>query len=351
MGVIKAIKSKKTGKREWLLDVRVNRRRVRALFSTKDDAEAAAYQIRRNKRLQKFGVPTTVDSPSLQELIKRRVAVITHKKEKTRAQTLLDKFVDLLPRGILIDQITKADLQLYVDSRIAAGIQPQSVDRELNTIGAALHWVTSAFPQMEQWIAPKIPRPKNRKHRRDRYITQEERWAIIDHLKAGNEDQVLVGLVFQFALVTAMRHGEIDNLMWSDVGETDLKVRETKNVKNRYVPIGAHVREILKARRETKSRHVFTRSGSPQKDFYPILRATCKALDIPYGSEPNGLRMHDTRHTATTDMLQAGTDLATIQSITGHSDRTMILYYSHPTGASRARALAALDAVLDRKIA
>ena len=54
--------------------------------------------------------------------------------------------------------------------------------------------------------------------------------------------------------------------------------------------------------------------------------------------------LHDARHTATTRLRQAGLDLATIQSVTGHSDKTMVLYYSHATLASRERAAAALEA-------
>jgi len=351
MSMIKPVKSKRYKKREWLLDVRVNHKRIRARFPTQADAETAAVLIRHDKQRKRFGVPAVMDSPPFTDLIERRCATIQHPKERRRARTLLSLLVDLLPRGIAVDQITQSDLQAYVESRQKAKIQPQSINRELNTISSALHCAQAFYPQLQSWNVPKIPRPKNRNHRRDRYITHDERWAIIDHLRAGNDEQRLVGLVFQFALVTAMRHGEIDHLMWSDVGEADLKVRETKNVKNRYVPIGNHVREILKARHETQSRYVFTRSGSPQKDFYGILRGACQAVDVPYGDEPNGLRMHDTRHTATTDMLQAGIDLATIQSITGHSDRTMILYYSHPTGESRARAANVLNAVLERKTA
>ena len=135
-----------------------------------------------------------------------------------------------------------------------------------------------------------------------------------------------------------MRHGEIDKLLWAHVGKERIKVLGTKTNKTRYVPVTPVIAEILAARKATKSRYVFTAGGNTPPHFYRILGDACKAVGVPYGEERNGIRMHDCRHTATTDLLQAGIDLSTVQAITGHSDKTMILYYSHPTGESLERA-------------
>ena len=42
-------------------------------------------------------------------------------------------------------------------------------------------------------------------------------------------------------------------------------------------------------------------------------------------------------------MLQAGVDLATIGSITGHTDKTLILRYGHATSESRGKAVSVLE--------
>lgn len=361
MSMIKPIRSKKTGKREWQLDIRVNKRRIRALFATKDDAESAAYKARRDKQLHRFGVRTLVDAPPFLSLIERRCATIRSKKERTRARTLLTRLAQLMPRGVAVDQITTPDLQKYVDGRYAAGISAESVKRELNTIGSALYAARVLYPQLGQWIVPKIPRPKGKSRRRERYITEPERWLVIDHMAAEKRPletlkeakvRQLIGLMFQFALATGMRHGEIDKLEWAHVGDTDLQVRETKNPKNRYVPITQPIREILERRAsETRSRFIFTRSGQSQPKFYDVLAAGVRGAGVPYGKDRNGIIIHDCRHTMTTDLLRAGIDLSTIQSITGHSDRTMILYYSHPSAETRSRAAKVMEAVLVRKIA
>lgn len=359
--MIKHIYSTKHQKKVWQVDIRVNKRRIRATLFTKADAESVAYKLQHDASLKKFGIRTVGQSPALADLCKRRCAVIDNRRERTRARRVLTYLEDLLPRGIAVDQLSTADLQTFVERRKQDGLSDSSVQRELNIISAALHQARTFYTQMEQWLTPKIPRPKDRNMRRERYIDREERKLIIEYLMSpvmDDEDPQAVparhrtGLIFRFAFASAMRHGEIDKLMWAHVGRERIKVFGTKTNKTRYVPITPVIAEILAARKaESKSRYVFTAGGNTPPNFYRILGDACKAVGVPYGDERNGLRMHDCRHTATTDLLQAGIDLSTVQSITGHSDRTMILYYSHPTGESLERAAKVLNMVADLKVA
>lgn len=358
--MIKHTYSKKHGKKVWVLDIRVNKKRVRATLFSKADAESVAYKLQHDHSLKKFGIRSMVDAPAFAELIERRCAVIHNRRERQRARRVLTSLLSLLPRGVAVDQVTTADIQKYVELRSRQGLAPQSIDRELNIVSAALHSARDFYSQMEQWLTPRIPRPKQRNMRRERYITQDERWKIIDYLMAPQMDEEdpqavparhRVGMVFSFALGSAMRHGEIDKLRWVHIGE-DIKVVGTKTSKHRYVPITLPLREILDRRRtETRSPYVFTAGGNTQPNFYRILGDACRAVGVPYGDEKDGLILHDCRHTATTDLLRAGVDLSTIQSITGHSDRVMILYYSHPSGETRDRAAKVLASVLQRKVA
>ena len=360
MSMIKQIFSAKHQKKVWQVDVRVNKKRVRAQLFTKADAESVAYKLQHDASLKKFGIRTVGSAPALTDLFARRCAVISTKRERTRARRVLTYIEDLVPRGIAVDQLTTSDLQRFVEKRKVDGLSDESIRRELNIVSAALHQARTFYSQMEQWLTPKIPRPKDRNMRRERYVEREERKVIIDYLMAPqmeDEDPQAVparhrtGLIFRFAFASAMRHGEIDKLLWTHVGKERLKVIGTKTSKVRYVPITPTIREILEARKTTKSRYVFTAGGNTPPNFYRILADACKAVGVAYGDERNGIRMHDARHTATTDLLQAGIDLSTIQSITGHSDRTMILYYSHPTGDSLERAAKALDTVANLRVA
>lgn len=353
--------SNKHKKKVWEVDIRVNKRRIRATLFTKADAESVAYKLQHDASLKKYGVRSVGQAPALSDLFNRRCGVLNNRRERTRARRVLSYLENLLPHGVAIDQVTTSDMQTFVEKRTRDGLSASSVSRELGIISAALHQARTFYPQMEQWLTPKVPRPKDRNMRRERYIEREERKLIIEYLMApqlGHEDprastaRHRTGLIFRFALASAMRHGEIDNLMWAHVEKERIKVLGTKTNKTRYIPITPVIAEIFAARKPaTKSRYVFTAGGITPPHFYRILGDACKAVGVPYGDERNGLRMHDCRHTATTDLLQAGIDLSTVQSITGHSDRTMILYYSHPTGASLERAAKVLNMIADLKVA
>jgi integrase len=360
--MIKQVYSPKHKKKVWLVDVRVNKKRVRATVFTKADAESVAHKLQHDASLRKFGIRTVGQSPALADLIARRLGVISNKREHTRATRVLTYLLDLLPRGVAVDQVTTSDLLLFVERRKKDHLSDSSVTRELNVISSTLHQAGQFYSQMEQWKTPRIPTLKDRTMRRERYIDRGERARIVEYLMSpqmeGEDPRAAIarhrtGLIFRFALASAMRHGEIDKLMWTHVGKDRIKVLGTKTNKTRYVPITPVIGEILAARKQaSKSRYVFTAGGNTPPHFYRILEDACNAVDVPYGDDkPNGMRMHDCRHTATTDLLQAGIDLSTIQSITGHTDRTMILYYSHPTGESLERAARALNAVADLKVA
>jgi integrase len=49
------------------------------------------------------------------------------------------------------------------------------------------------------------------------------------------------------------------------------------------------------------------------------------------------------RHTAITNLVQAGVDLAAVQRISGHKTLAMVMRYSHMHGQHNDRAIAALE--------
>ncbi len=66
------------------------------------------------------------------------------------------------------------------------------------------------------------------------------------------------------------------------------------------------------------------------------MREACERADVKYGREvTGGFVGHDARHTFVTRGTQAGKDLATVGSITGHADKTLAMRYSHASRESR----------------
>lgn len=349
----------------WGYDIwlRNPKRRVRESgFATRGDAEAAVGRIRQAEKDKKYGFTRASAQPLVSDLVERRLASIYNPRELTYSKRVLGAFLAVLPAGLRVPELAPPHGQLFVERRLAAGLQPQSVSRELNSVVACLNAARTFFPQLEQWVPPRLPRPKYSKRRRERVITAEEVQKLLAHLLAPRQEgeresatraRRHVGLVVRFALLTGMRHGEISQLRWDHLDRRALSLKvigtKTQNVSNptRYItPLTPTMLEIIDERRRRSSTpFIFTHAGVESPKFYTVLRKACEACGIPYGQKtPGGFVLHDARHTATTRLLQAGVDLSTIQSITGHSDEVMILYYGHATTESRQRAAAALEA-------
>jgi integrase len=330
-------------------------------FMTEADAAAAIGRIRSAEKDKKYGFIPESAKPKLADLIARRLDSIRNPRERSRSTRILGDLASVLPPGVKVTELTTAHLQLFVDKRFRDGLLPQSVSRELNSVAAALNSARRLYPQLDQWAPPAIPRPKHSKGRRERIFTDDERRRLLEYLFAPRRDgerpyqaaaRRRVGLKVQFSLLTGMRHGEMNKVRkehvdW-DGGRLKILGTKTQNVSNptRYINLtkttAAILREFVEA---SKTDYVFSKGGNTGSKFYRIFTAACEACRIPYGRKtPGGLVLHDARHTATTRMLQANVDLATIQSVTGHSDKTMVLYYSHATPETSARAADVLEA-------
>jgi integrase len=269
---------------------------------------------------------------------------------------------------VKIDEIDTAKIRIYAQKRREEGQAASSVNRELNIIAATLHEADEIFSELRQWKSPKIPRMKVSKSRRERIITGDEYDRLIAYLRRpadeGDGDaraqnrqnawcaRVRVAQIFQFAMFTAARHGEIVKLKWSDIDWERGKVLifQIKTGDYKEIPLIAPLAALLEERKPPKWRYVFTKGGNIYPKFYRILREACQALDIPYGRDlDDGLILHSARHTVTTRLIEAGLDLDTVGMITGHRAKELIAHYTHKHPGSVARAAEALEKINTRQ--
>ena len=122
---------------------------------------------------------------------------------------------------------------------------------------------------------------------------------------------------------------------------------ENRMDSNRYVPLTDSLREVLNARKPVSNDDfVFTQGGNITPKIHRILRQACEAIGLTYGRDiEGGFELYCARHTFTTRLLQSGADLATVGAITGHSDRELVLHYSHITPESTSAAAARIEQI------
>lgn len=363
---------------ERFLDGAGRRKRVRRYeFESRSEAEEVVAALRRAEREREYGLAPLVNRPTLHELIEKRLPSLPEKTERPRARRVLYTWLSLLdPRvklgakhepangyrsPVKVDEIDTPKIRLYALKREKDGVVASSINRELSMIGALLHAADDFFSELKQWKAPKIPRLKVSKSRREKLITDDEYNRLVSHLRRppdeldgksrGNRQnayqaRVRVAQIIEFAMLTAARHGEIVKLKWSDVdwerGKILIFQKKTGNFKE--IPLIPSLIALLEARKPATGRFVFTRGGNIYQRFYWILRKACERVGIPYGRKlEDGLILHSARHTVTTHMVESGLDFDTIGLITGHKAKELIAHYSHHHPGSVARAAAALE--------
>jgi integrase len=356
--------SKKKQFYSWGFDIRLSdgRRKRENGFLNEAEVQAVLARIKLAEKDLRYGFTAPAETPTLHELAEKHVAKLTNRREQVRARRVLNTLREEISEDLKVNELLTTHLDRFVERRQREGQAPSSIDRELNIISSALNSAKDYYPeQLRNWNTPKIPRPKHSKRRRERVIKAGEVARLLTWLYTPQRDNETerraaqrrnVGHVFRAALLTGARKGELCKLRWDQVdwGAMVIQIVGTKTEKRvqqtvRYLNITAPVAEILNEREAvSKTDYVFTRAGGEVTDYYEIMREAKEALGLPYGKDViGGFVTHDARHTAVTRMLQAGCDLATIGSITGHKDKTLVMRYAHASNESRDRAMGVLE--------
>jgi integrase len=376
--------SEKHGRKMWGYDIRVNNgrggsKRIRRYeFETRDQAEQVVSGIRRAERDAKYGITLAINRPKLQELIEKKLRAIQEQVERSRSRRVLYTWLRLIDPhlklaedftptdkyrcSVRVDEMKTHHLRMYVDQRLADGVANSTINRELTVIASTLNQAGDYFAELEQWKAPKVPRLKVVKSRRERIVTEEEHRRIIAHLRRPpGEDEgemkrtrtinyrgrLRVAQIFEFAMMSAARHSEITAIKWTDVDweRRKIYIYQTKTLTPKEIPLIPPIERLLNERKKTwKGKYIFSKKGGITQSFYVILGRACQQLGIPYGKNlEDGLVLHTARHTVTTRLVESGLDYDTIGLITGHRAKHLIAHYSHMHPGSVARAAAALE--------
>jgi integrase len=141
-----------------------------------------------------------------------------------------------------------------------------------------------------------------------------------------------------------MRAGELFDLTWDRVNMKEgflvLTQQDTKTEEARHVYFTGPVREILErlgSVRHISHNHVFSYKGKAVRSIKTALAAALKETGI------KDFRLHDLRHTFTTNARKAGVDRTVIMKLTGHKTLSMFTRYNTVDQADAKEAMEKLD--------
>ncbi len=186
-----------------------------------------------------------------------------------------------------------------------------------------------------------------------RAITAEEKKKLLETAASQPQWQV-AKCTAVLALNTTMRACELKGLRWQDVDlfEQTLRVGRSKTQAGlRVLPLN---RDAVVALAELRERAEALGAGEPEHFVLP----TCKRgqfdpkrpmkswreawRKLTRAAGLRGLRFHDLRHSAITELAERDTSDMTIMAIAGHVSRKMLEHYSHIRLEAKRRALDAL---------
>jgi len=313
-----AIKKAESG---WLVDCQPGGRggkRFRKTFKTQ--AEAKAYeawlttQVNQNAKWQ----PEKRDTRKLRELIDLwyshhgsglRAGVNTYSRLKLACDAMGNP---------VADRFTVNMFATYRTERLAAGIAPNSVNRE----HAYLRAVFNELRRLGQWNKPN-PLVELRQfkiqEREMSYLTTDQIGKLLEKLAEGNNRHAV--MIAKVCLATGARWSEAEKLETQHVKGGQIQFAETKGRKVRAIPIDAAL-EL-----ELKNHHDEAETG--QRLFANAASAFRSAIDRAGIKLPPGQLTHILRHTFASHFMINGGNILVLQRSLDHESLKMTMRYAH----------------------
>ena len=221
-----------------------------------------------------------------------------------------------------------------------------------------------------------------------RVLTADQKKLLFETAGLG-EDWLVAFCAASLAVTTSARGVELKHLRWADVDlfNQEMHIRRSKTESgHRTIPLVADAMTAFARLRDRAEKlgsdgpdhYVFPACErfqidplKPQRSWRTAWRSLTKKaaersgaeaaeLAVQEGRDPEtarasgeavfaGLRFHDLRHQAVTELAESGASDTTIMSIAGHLSRAMMEHYSHTRKQAKKEALAALSTGLNTR--
>lgn len=216
--------------------------------------------------------------------------------------------------GLRAVRVTSDHLQGYVRERLAAGVCPSTVNRELTVLKAIFNLGVKADPP-KLIRAPRFPEKLREPNARSGFINDDQ-YALVQAKCKHPWLRAAFAVLYNFGF----RKSE---LMGLKVSQVDLEARTirllpgtTKSDKGRVVVMPSTVLEMISECVKGKAANdkVFTwENGRPVKDFRRAWAQMAEAAGLPT------LLVHDLRRSAVRRMLRRGISKHVARRISGHA--------------------------------
>jgi len=218
-----------------------------------------------------------------------------------------------------IEETTYRKIVAYMDYLLGKRLKPKTVNCYLNSVCQFYHYLAE---EEEIPIVNPVKKPNIMKLPRGlpKHLNDEHIELLFKNLK-GPRDRAM----FMIMLRCGLRVEEVAHL---SLGNIDLKrrilfIQDGKGAKDRIVYISndalAALLEYLRVRPANKVKKVFLVEKGPLTGQPISIRGIQKRMEYYANKTKLRISCHHLRHTMATQMLNADTDLSTIQDLLGHN--------------------------------
>ncbi len=266
-------------------------------------------------------------------------------------QFTVDRVSDIAPLSARTERERARAVNRVLGSRTVASISPEDVlaymrdrkgqGRSNATVNRELDIIRGVLKKAKRWhrFADDV-KPLRTTESVGRALLHEEKIRLL-HFAAMRPSWESAYHASLLAFNTTCRGCELKGIQWRDVDLMNLTVtirRSKTEAGQRVIPLNADAIGVVTAMRrraqklgEVKPDHYLffgcesggVDPGRPQKSWRTAWRNLTRAAGL------KGLRFHDVRHHAITELAESQTSDATIMSIAGHVSKKMLEHYSH----------------------
>ena len=323
-----------------------NKKRVRISLRTQDPAKAQwLWEQEWKRQWGKFYGLKQAEKPTEISLVKAAEKFVAFERDTKKVKewrTVESRLriiseclgYDLLLKDIDAEKLTELDARLKAMSR-----SPKTINHYMGTLKTLFYYAikkklyTGDNPICD--VKPYVVNGKRREYTPDeleRIIRASEK--VEREAWPNSPIQKRARRIVLLLLLTGMRAGELLNLKWENIAgdRIILKRSETKQRKEKIIPLTEGIRELLDSLRDDRYKSGYI---IPRKKDRPIKAYSTKSLmdKIRKYAEIPDFVFHGLRHTASTLMvghMGNGIGLADVMNILGHSKVETTMKYVHP---------------------
>lgn len=229
-------------------------------------------------------------------------------------------------------RLTPSDLVGYSTMRREEGAGPYTINMDISKLGTAMRYAAMSLkvtlPDVVTSARPLL------NHlgliggggQRERRPTEDELLAVVAELEKSFGQ--LYADVVRFAVLTAMRRGEIARLMWADIDAVKrlVLIRDRKDPRKKIgndqlIPLLGDAWDLVQ--RQARSADEPRIWPVHEQTMSKYFKAACDTLGVP------DLHFHDLRHDGISKLFELGYQIQQVALVSGHKDWRHLRRYTN----------------------